>query len=96
MLNSLRFRTSFEVSIVHCCVFSSNKDKAKQLLVRIPKTFGFKEAGQLTDTQNEWVFEKTLQPEFGASINQLAYHVKYGPPAIAPHGDVSVVPIQPH
>ncbi len=42
------------------------------------------------------MFEKTLQPESGTGIDPLAYHVKYGPPAVAPHADVFDVPIQPH
>jgi GNAT superfamily N-acetyltransferase len=72
------------------------KDEAKQLLVRFLETFGFDEVGQLPGTENEWVFEKTLRPEPDAPIDPLAYHVRYGPPAIAPQGDVFVVPIQPH
>lgn len=72
------------------------RDEAKQLLVRFLETFGFEEAGQLPGTENEWVFEKTLQPEPGTRIDPLTYHVKYGPPAIASHGNVFVVPIQPH
>ena len=44
------------------------KDEAKQLLVRFLETFGFEEVGQLPDRENEWVFEKSLQPDQGAPI----------------------------
>jgi GNAT superfamily N-acetyltransferase len=72
------------------------KDEAKQLLVRFLATFGFEEAGKLPKAGNEWVFEKTLRPEGNIPAEPLAYHVKYGPPAVGPTADVFVVPVQPH
>ena len=72
------------------------KDETKQLLVRFLETFGFEEAGKLPGTENEWVFEKGLRPGVDAPVEHLTYHVKYGPPAVAPLADVFVVPVQPH
>lgn len=71
------------------------KDEAKYLLVHFLENFGFEELGRLPEEDNEWVFEKELRPRDDVPTDPLAFHIKYGPPAISSDSDVYVVPIQP-
>lgn len=70
-------------------------DDAKQVLMRFLDTFGFVNVGRLPGTDDEWVLEKNLTPGADARTDPLAYHVRYGPPAVASASDVFVIPIRP-
>ncbi len=64
-------------------------------LVDLLANFGFRDSGLRTD-RGELVLTKDLVPtEHADRIDPLAYHITYGPPAIAGTGGVFIVPIRP-